>query len=466
MSVTRKKFLIVGSGGRECAFALQLVHDTRLYAIVSHENPFIMDCVKMSGGEYAVGNVDDPHTVLDFAREHDVEYAFVNSDQPLANGVVDILLKNNFKAIGGTQAATRIEWDKVHSIKTMSRVCPEHTPFYRIVSDPGMIDVALSEFESRGMDVVVKPQGLTGGKGVKVMPEHLLTYEDCADYALSLLTKDSGSSVLLVEKLNGVEFTIMGITDGLHLVMSPASYDYPFRYEDDLGAGTGGMGCFTSTQKRLPFMTEQDLKECRYIMQRIIDDMRSHDLTFNGVLNGGFFKTRDGIKFMEFNGRFGDPEVLNILSVLEGSFSKLLISIWNKTLSEHEGDNNNNNNDDDQHPHAVSFAKTACVTKYLVAKEYPDPSSEITSFRLDEDAITDMGVTVFTASCIRIGIHQYETIKKSRAVAFGALSDSIQDASSLVDRAIEMHVDGALEYRRDIGSSKSLEKLQKTVAQL
>ena len=441
--MSKKKFLIVGSGGRESAFALRLIEDTKLYAVVSHENPLIIDCVRQSGGAYIVNDPNDPIVVLNFAKKHNIDYAFVNADQPLANGVVDILLENNFKAIGGTRDATRIEWDKIYSIEMMQKVCPEFTPFYKVVSRVEELEDAISEFESRGFDIVVKPQGLTGGKGVKVMPEHLSTYQDCIDYASLLLKKNRNEQVLLVEKLNGIEFTIMGITDGKNLVISPASYDYPFRYEDDTGAGTGGMGCFTNSEKKLPFMSDNDLHVCQLIMQKIIDEMRSNNLFFNGVLNGGFFKTQKGIRFMEFNGRFGDPEVLNILSVFDGSFSALLIHIWNKTLSED----------------VVSFVKKASVVKYLVAKEYPDESDKITPFTLDEKAICDLDVKIFFASCIQTGEHQYETLKKSRVVAFAVAADTIEIASSLINKVIDTYVKGALEYRHDVGSQKNLEKL-------
>ncbi len=445
----KKKFLIVGGGGREGAFAMRLLQDAEIYAVIHHENPLIIDCVVQSGGRYVVADADDPQVVLEFAKENGIDYAFVSADQPLANGVVDILLENHFKAIGGTRDATRIEWDKIYSIQMMQKVCPEFTPFYRTVSTIQELQDAIESFESKGMEVVVKPQGLTGGKGVKVMPEHLPTYLDCIDYASALLRKNAGEGVLLVERLEGIEFTVMGITDGTHLVMAPASYDYPFRCEDDLGAGTGGMGCFTDSKKKLPFMSDQDLDDCRYILQKIIDEMRSKNLFFNGVLNGGFFKTRHGIKFMEFNGRFGDPEGLNILSILEGSFSELLIHIWNRTLSED----------------VVSFVKKASVVKYLVAKEYPEHSDDVTSFTVDEDAVAEMGVKIFFASCVKTGIHQYETLKKSRICAFSTVSNTIQDASSVINKAIDTCVvssrNGALEYRQDIGSQKSLEKLQK-----
>ena len=159
------------------------MEDTRLYAVMEHENPLIADCVRQSGGEYTVGDPNDPAVVAAFAREHSIDYAFVNADQPLANGVVDALLGNGLRAIGGTREAARIEWDKVYSIETMRRVCPEFTPFYRVVSNAGELKEAMLEFESRGLGVAVKPQGLTGGRGVKVMPEHLPTYRDCTGYA-------------------------------------------------------------------------------------------------------------------------------------------------------------------------------------------------------------------------------------------------------------------------------------------
>ena len=448
--MAKNKFLIVGGGGRESAFASRLARDTELYAVTSHENPLIIDCVNRSGGRYLVGDHNDPQTVLRFAVESGIDYAFVNSDVPLANGVVDALLDAGFKAIGGTRDAARIEWDKAYSIQMMQKVCPEFTPFYRIVSDESELQDAMSEFESAGLEVAVKPQGLTGGKGVKVMPEHLPGYKDCTEYASRLLAKNPDECVLLVEKLHGIEFTVMGITDGTDMVVSPASYDYPFREEDDRGAGTGGMGCFTNSEKKLPFMTDDDLENCRKIMQRIIDEMRNSGLFFNGILNGGFFKTKNGIRFMEFNGRFGDPEGLNILSILEGSFSELIIGLWEGTLSERN----------------VSFVKKASVVKYLVAHEYPEESGDTVRFALDEKAIAGMGVRTFFASCVKKGEGEYETLKKSRVVAFAALSEDIAEASLRINEAIDRHVSGPLEYRRDIGSKESLGKLERINAGL
>lgn len=441
--IKKDSFLIVGSGGRECAFALKLFKDTVLYAFMSHENPTIIECVKKSGGKYIIGDVNNTKDVANFAKENNIDYAFISADDPLANGVIDELLDYNIKAVGGTKAATRIEWDKIYSIDMMQKICPEFTPYYQSIESKEDLPSAIRAFKDRSIQIVVKPQGLTGGKGVKVMPEHLKNYDDCIDYASELLDKNPNEKVLLVEKLKGIEFTIMGITDGENLVMSPASYDYPFRFENDLGAGTGGMGCFTNNENKLPFMNDKDLQDCQDIMQQVIDEMRNNGLSFNGVLNGGFFKTKEGIKFMEFNGRFGDPEGLNILTILESSFADLIRDMWHKTLSEDK----------------VDFIKKASVIKYLVAKEYPQKSDKATVFTVDEKSINNMGVNIFFASSIKTADNQYQTLKKSRAIAFGAVADKIEDAGELVNQAIERFVHADLEYRSDIGSKENLDKL-------
>ena len=440
----REKFLIVGSGGRECAFAIRLAEDSRVYALMGHENPMIIQCAKHSGGKWEVGNPQDPQSVLDFAKRHGIDYTFVSSDEPLANGVVDVLLEHGFKCVGATREAARIEWDKAYSMEMTREACGEDfTPTYSIISSADEIDKAITGFKERNLQVVVKPQGLTGGKGVKVMPEHLQTYEDCAAYASELLGSRPGEKVLFVERLHGVEFTIMGITDGSTMVLSPASYDYPYRHVGDTGAGTGGMGCFTNSEKQLPFMTQKDLDDCRSMMERVTGAMRKNGTPFTGVLNGGFFKTASGIKFMEWNGRFGDPEALNVLTILEGRFSALLKSIWNKTLS------------DD----VIKFANKASVIKYMVAKEYPEPSQVDISFMIDENSVNALGVNLFFASCVQTGKHTYQTLRTSRVVAFGALGDTIWEASELVDKAIRDYFRGDLEYRQDIGTAEYVAKL-------
>lgn len=433
---------MVGSGGREAAFATRLAVDSRVCAVMDHENPLIIHHVEETGGKWAVLDTRNPTAVATFAKEVGVDYAFVSSDEPLAAGVVDGLLDVDIMAVGATRAAARIEWDKIWAAELVECVAPEIMPYHRVVRNIAEADEAIGKFEQDGLAVVVKPQGLTGGKGVKVMGPHLKTYDDCHRYATSLLEQRSDEGVLLVEKLDGIEFTVMGMTDGIHQVLSPASYDYPYRFAGDTGPGTGGMGCFTGPDKALPFMTNAHLVDCQHVMDNVMREMHNRALRFAGVLNGGFFLTRDGLKFMEFNGRFGDPEALNILQVLRTPFSEIVRRMWHGTLT------------DD----TVQFARRASVVKYLVGPEYPAHGRRI-PFNLDADKATTLGATIWTASCVQDS-DSLISLGRSRAAAIGATADTITKASELVEKVIASSSTGELEHRHDIGSEQSLLHLE------
>lgn len=444
-----EKFLIVGGGGREGAIATKCAVDTAVYAVVDHPNPTVLDCVRRSGGKFLVANAADPEIVAQFAAENGIDYAFVSADSPLANGVADALLAAGIKTVGGTKAACRIEWDKIYSIELVQKTSPDNVPFYRIAANADEIQNAVREFEARGVAAVVKPQGLTGGKGVKVMPQHLADYDECREYAAALLSAHPGERVLLTEKLEGAEFTIMALTDGETLAFAPPTYDYPYRFAGDSGPGTGGMGCLTDSDRRLPFLDEGDLRECESVMRRAIDEMRARGLRFNGVLNGGFFKTANpaaGIRFMEFNARFGDPEALNVLMLLQGSFPDLVRAM-------HAGD---------LRPADVRFARRATVVKYLVSREYPLSGGGAVSFTADRAAIIADGVAMFCASCVAgEGANAYCTLgKPSRVVALGCAAETIENAAARVDSAIDRHISGDLDFRRDIGSPENLRALR------
>lgn len=443
MKDPKDNFLLVGGGGREASFASKLAEDSIVSAFVTHRNPTILESVNRSGGAFRVGDVRDSGAIVRFAEQNSIDFAFVSADEPLAAGVVDALLDAGVKTIGATKAAARIEWDKIYSMLVMRDVAPESTPYFEIVEEPGQIEKALRRFSRRGLEIVVKPQGLTGGKGVKVMPDHLRDYEDCSRYALELLSSRPGERVLLVEKLIGIEFTIMGLTDGRNLVLSPASYDYPFRFENDTGPGTGGMGCFTAAEKKLPFLADSDIDDCETIMRGVLEHLDKTGARFNGVLNGGFFKTSQGIRFMEFNSRFGDPEGLNILTILRGSFADVLRAMQAENLS----------------ADSVSFVRESSVIKYLVAPEYPDKSPAPTEFALDHESLRQMGLNVFFGACEHIEGDRYRTLGSSRVLALGATAERISAASDLINSGIQRFVAGNLEYRADIGSQANIERL-------
>ncbi len=184
----------------------------------------------------------------------------VSADEPLAAGVVDALLAQGTSAVGPTRAGAEIEWNKAFARELLAEVAPDAVPALRVVRRAEEVAGAMAFFGST--PVAVKPAGLTGGKGVKVMGPHLADHGEAAQYARSLLAREQApeESVLIEERILGAEFTIQAISDGQTVVFPPSTYDYPYRFDGDEGPGTGGMGSLSMPGATLPFMTRRPLR--------------------------------------------------------------------------------------------------------------------------------------------------------------------------------------------------------------
>jgi phosphoribosylamine---glycine ligase len=293
----------------------------------------------------------------------------------------------------------------------------------------------------------VKPAGLTGGKGVKVMGPHLTDHEAAGEYARSLLAGGgSGERVLIEEKIIGAEFTIQAISDGRAVLFPPSTYDYPFRYDGDEGPGTGGMGSLSLDGSILPFMTARHYAEACSIIERVIERLGNQGRRFTGVMNSGFFATADGVKVIEFNARFGDPECMNIMSLFSGNWPEVMERMSSGDLS--EGD--------------VPLAQEASLVLYLVSPDYALRAGGQYEFSLQEQRISDAGCHVFFASAVDLGEDVYRTVGTSRAVALATTAPTLQSARERVlQSAASVDV---LEWRRDVGDDAYLKGLSELVA--
>jgi len=169
---------------------------SELHAFVGHANPSIVRSTQQSGGSYAIGDVCDARAVAAFARATEVDVAMVSADEPLSAGVVDALLAQGTRTVGPTRAGAEIEWNKAFARALLHEVAPEAAPALRVVRRPQEVEEAVASFGAG--EVAVKPSGLTGGKGVKVMGPHLASHADARDYALELLERArNGESVLI-----------------------------------------------------------------------------------------------------------------------------------------------------------------------------------------------------------------------------------------------------------------------------
>ena len=271
-----------------------------------------------------------------------------------------------------------------------------------------------------GDDFVVKPEGLTGGKGVKVGGIHFKGKLEGFEYAKECLNQ--AGNVIIQDKVEGREFTVTGLTDGKNLVITPITFDYPYRFDEDKGPGTGGMGCLGYENGLLPFLTEKDIKICENLMKKTIEYVNKDSLEFNGVIYGGFFKTENGIKFIEFNARFGDPESLNILNAIETPFNELFENVQNQTLSTEN----------------CKFKKTNTFTVYVVTPNYAVASSkEPLRFNLKKEEIEKQGVKIYFASTKHLEGDTYESVGNSRLFAAVVEDKSMENAKIKVYKALE-----------------------------
>jgi phosphoribosylamine--glycine ligase len=436
--------LIVGHGGRESALALRMSEHSQLHAFLGHENPSILAHVAASRGSYRLGDVRDAQAVAAYARECEIDVAMVSADEPLAAGVVDALLAQGTRAVGPTRAGAEIEWNKAFARELLADVAPEASPLLRVVREPGEVAAAIAAFGSA--PVVVKPSGLTGGKGVKVMGPHLDSHAQARDYALELLERAGPEeSVLVEEKVEGAEFTIQAISDGETVVFPASTYDYPYRYDGDEGPGTGGMGSLSMAEATLPFMTAAHYEQACTIVERVIERLASEGRHFTGVMNSGFFATASGVKVIEFNARFGDPECMNIMSLFSGSWPDVMEQISAGRLSEAD----------------VPLRREASVVLYLVSPDYALRPGPAYDFTLDRERIEGVGCHVFFSSAVALVPGAYRTVGTSRAVALAASAPTLEQARArVVAGATGVPV---LEWRRDVGQTRYLEGLRELV---
>lgn len=439
--------LLVGQGGREAAIAQKLSRECKLSVFMGHANPSLVREAQRSGGEVGIGSVVSPKEVAAFAKKCGAELAVVSADNPLEAGVVDALLESGIPSVGPTRAGAEIEWNKAFARELVREVAPEFAPQFWIGRSEAELKKIISEAEASRMEIVVKPAGLTGGKGVKVMGEHLKDFAEALEYAVSVLRApgDGGRDVVIEEKLEGVEFTLQGLTDGVSVVRTPLTYDYPYRFEGDTGPGTGGMGSVSWENKTPPFVKAEQYEKCVAVAEQILRALKDRKRHFNGVMNVGFFYTPRGLKIMEFNARFGDPECINIMSLLNSSALELFTGIAKGELD----------------PSTVRLAKAASVNKYLVAPEYCLGGKKEHRFTVDVEGLEADGAQVLFSAAVQDGSvpNTFKTTGASRNVAISVTAPTAPEASLRIEALLSRYVTGPLEHRADIGSKKYIDSL-------
>lgn len=419
--------LIVGGGGRENAIADAIARSERkptLFAVMAKKNPGIAALCE----DFLLVKETDVEKVVGYAKEKGIEIVFIGPEAPLATGLADALEEVGIGAVGPRKDVARIEFDKAWARNFMKDNNIEGCPAFKVFSDKEGLQEYIEELGS----VAVKPAGLTGGKGVKVMGDQLPDTGAAYDYAVSLL---DGDSVVVEENLVGEEFTVQAFVDGKNLAFTPCVQDHKRAFENDLGPNTGGMGSYSDSDGLLPFVTVDDLYRAREIMKATITALGATETLFKGMLYGQFILTKNGPKVIEFNARFGDPEAMNVLPLLKTDMIDVMSAVVSGTLDELD----------------VEFLKRATVCKYAVPAGYPDEPSK------DKEVVVgDIGdALLFYSSVYEKDGKVYTT--GSRAVAVVGVASSITDAEKIAQNALE-NITGDLHFRRDIGTPELVQR--------
>ena len=309
------KVLVIGKGGREHAIAHAVSRSSKVTAVYAAPgNP---------GMKSIATNVNisdsDVEGLVAFAKENQIDLTIVGPEHTLSLGVVDAFQKEGLKIFGPTKAAAQVESSKDFAKRIMMR----HgipTAAYATFDDK---DAAVCYVKEKGAPIVVKEDGLKAGKGVTVAH----TVEEALD-ALDIAFAQEGNKVVIEECLTGFEFSLICFVCGDVVVPMEIAQDHKCAFDGDTGPNTGGMGVYSPVRRITPQIIEETMNT---IMKPMAKAMVEEDVPFTGFLYGGLMLTDDGVKTIEFNARFGDPEAEVILPRLKSDFVEII-----ETVMDHE----------------------------------------------------------------------------------------------------------------------------------
>lgn len=426
------KIVVIGSGAREHAIVKTLAKSPQkpeIYCIGTTKNPGIL----RHATDYFVGNICDNALVLKKVLEWRIELAIVGPEAPLEQGVADVLWEHAIPTIGPKKQLAKLESSKAFTRDLLKKYNIPGSPLYRSFHHlEGVSDFLHQLGEGR---YVIKADGLMGGKGVKVAGDHLHSIKEA--YAFCEELYRGGHSFLIEEKVVGQEFSLLYFCDGNVLIPMPIVQDHKRAFINDEGPNTGGMGSYSDVNHSLPFLTEKDFEQAQHINEAVLSALTAeYRQKYIGILYSSFMATKDGVRLIEYNTRFGDPEAMNVLSLLESDFVEICRTMVTGHLK----------------PTHVKFANLATVCKYAVPEGYPD--QPIKDMPIDISHVSNPDHLYYAA----IDEDQGKLIATgSRAVAVVGIANSIKEAESLAEQAIQQ-VQGRLFHRPDIGTEALIAK--------
>ncbi len=445
---------LLGHMGRDEALADRL-QGHQLHILGQWPNPGLVEKAELSGGEFhPVTSIKNAEAVADLVQAISPDMFLTNFDDALRAGVVNAIQRRvahkrmpRLLIPSPNSESAKVEWDKFYLRELINEIDPKYNPLNFMAEASDAVREAVDFFQINNTEIAIKPRNLTGGKGVKVQGKHFNTHAEGEAYALTVLASDDQTGVEIQEKLKGHEFTLQLITDGRTLIKAPATYDYPYREDGDRGPGTGGMGTFSMKDGLLPFVTQADYDQAFGLMEALLGKLEERGHDYKGVLYPTFFKTPDGLKIVEVNARGGDPELINILDLMEPDVDvgEVLTHIARSELTANE----------------VRYQKLASALLYLVSPDYGYEKGPVYDFMMSRGAVLAKGCHIRYAAAVKIHNGHYATVGSSRTVGLSALGQTPWAARQKIHEAIAAGFEQplVLQYRRQVAQEAYIAEL-------
>lgn len=415
----KKTVLVIGGGGREHAICLAFKkskHVGKIYCAPGNAGiAEIANCVDIKA--------TDCQKIVDFALEIKPDLVFVAPDDPLSLGLVNMLEAKSISTFGPSKEAAIIESSKAFSKAFMLR---NNIPTANFATFTSYSD-AISYCDITSYPTVIKADGLALGKGVIICQNKEEAIMALKDIMIDKVFGSAGSEVVFEEFLTGKEITLLVFTDGKTVKCMPASQDHKRAYDNDEGKNTGGMGAFAPTPTYTKSIEKEVLEK---IVYPTIEGLNKENRTFKGVLYFGLMACKDGVKVIEYNARFGDPETQVVLPMLNTDFYEICIAVIEERLAEVD----------------ISWKSGSSLTVVIASGGYPEnviKGYPITIGELSRE------VTLFhSGTAIKDGIL---VTNGGRVFCLTAIGDSISSAREKVYKEINKIQFSGARYRTDIG---------------
>ena len=413
--------LVIGGGGREHAIVWAFKKSpkvNKIYALPGNAGiEEIAECENIS--------VMDFENILKFLEAHkNIDLVFVAPDDPLAGGLVDFLEDKGYRVFGPRKNAAIIEGSKSFAKKLMKKYGIP-TASYEEFTD---YEKALSYVEKQKCPIVIKADGLALGKGVIIAENIDEAKQALYDMMVNETFKEAGKKVIIEEFLKGKEVTVLSFCDGKTIIPMVSSQDHKRAYDNDEGLNTGGMGTFSPSQ----CYTKQ-IEDYVYnnIMLKTVDAMNKEGRTFKGVLYFGLMITDDGVKVLEYNARFGDPETQVILPRLDSDFTDIVLSVIEGKLDKAD----------------IRWKKESAVCVILASGGYPKNYKKGLEIKIGD---IDKDILLFHAGTKK-GDDGKLLTNGGRVIGVTALGRNIEEARKKAYKNIEKIYFENMHFRKDIG---------------